>query len=138
MPRSETSRRMPTKITVGFAAVIVLGLGTFVLAAGTFSTRLRAPFGMSSSASGKDLTDSNSPEVLLTDTKDTDRDGVPDAQELQVYRTSPFLEDTDSDGASDREEIASGGDPNCPQGQDCRTLAFPSAREFEQQEITRK
>jgi hypothetical protein len=51
--------------------------------------------------------------------KDTDKDGLNDFDELNVYKTSPFLDDSDSDGFSDKQEIDSGNDPNCPIGRDC-------------------
>ncbi len=51
--------------------------------------------------------------------KDTDKDGLSDWDELNIYYTSPYLEDTDSDGFSDKEEIDSGNDPNCPAGRNC-------------------
>ncbi|MCU0679582.1 MAG: hypothetical protein MUC28_04035 [Planctomycetes bacterium] len=46
--------------------------------------------------------------------KDTDGDGLSDWDELNVYQTSPYLEDSDSDGYSDKEEAATNNDPNCP------------------------
>jgi len=55
--------------------------------------------------------------------KDTDGDGVNDFDELNRYRTSPYLADTDSDGASDREELEQQTDPNCPKGRSCREIA---------------
>ena len=39
--------------------------------------------------------------------------------ELNIYNTSPYLEDTDSDGFKDGEEIKNNADPNCPAGRDC-------------------
>jgi len=51
--------------------------------------------------------------------KDTDSDGLNDYDELNTYKTSPYLEDTDGDGFKDGEEIKSGNDPNCPQGKTC-------------------
>ena len=50
---------------------------------------------------------------------DTDGDGLSDYDELNIYKTSPYLEDSDSDGYSDKTEIDSDNDPNCPRGQDC-------------------
>lgn len=50
---------------------------------------------------------------------DTDRDGLSDYDELNLYNTSPFLEDSDSDGVLDKIEIERGQDPNCPIGKDC-------------------
>ncbi len=51
--------------------------------------------------------------------KDTDGDGLFDWDELNLYRTSPYLEDSDSDSFLDKEEIDTGNDPNCPRGRDC-------------------
>lgn len=59
-------------------------------------------------------------------TKDTDKDGLSDWDELNVYETSPYLEDSDSDGIPDKEEIETGKDPNCPAGRDCSTLTDTS------------
>lgn len=50
---------------------------------------------------------------------DTDKDGLSDYDELNIYKTSPYLEDTDSDGISDYDEVAQGTDPNCATGQNC-------------------
>jgi hypothetical protein len=51
--------------------------------------------------------------------QDTDGDGLSDYDELNFYKTSPYLEDSDSDGYTDKNEIDSDNDPNCPIGQDC-------------------
>ncbi|MFH1366971.1 MAG: thrombospondin type 3 repeat-containing protein [Patescibacteria group bacterium] len=51
--------------------------------------------------------------------KDTDTDGLSDYDELYFHRTSPYLADSDSDGLTDKQEIDSGTDPNCPEGQAC-------------------
>ncbi len=123
----------------GFGIVILMGLGIFVLALTTLPQRLQAPFGLTPKSSLADASFAlDSTEALLSETKDTDRDGIPDVQELQVYKTSPFLEDSDSDGFRDKDEIETGNDPNCPKGTDCRTIAFPSVREVQQQELIKK
>lgn len=57
-------------------------------------------------------------EVSLR-SKDTDGDGLSDWDELNVYLTSPYLEDSDSDGYPDKKEIDTENDPNCPIGRDC-------------------
>lgn len=54
--------------------------------------------------------------------QDTDQDGLTDFNELNLYGTSPYLPDTDSDGFSDKQEIDTGNDPNCPVGQNCRSV----------------
>lgn len=51
--------------------------------------------------------------------RDTDKDALSDWDELNLYKTSPYLADSDSDSFSDKEEIDSGNDPNCPKGQNC-------------------
>lgn len=63
----------------------------------------------------------NSDEDLKN--KDTDLDGLSDFDELNLYKTSPYLEDSDSDGFSDKNEIDSENDPNCPTGRDCYASA---------------
>jgi hypothetical protein len=50
---------------------------------------------------------------------DTDKDGLSDYEEENIYGTSPYLEDTDGDGMEDGEEIESGYNPNCPTGSNC-------------------
>lgn len=51
--------------------------------------------------------------------QDSDRDGLTDFEELRVYGSSPYIADTDSDGITDFDEVRQGGDPNCPQGENC-------------------
>lgn len=58
--------------------------------------------------------------------KDTDNDGLNDWDELNIYKTSPYLADTDSDTFSDKQEIESGNDPTCPQGESCAVTTQPS------------
>lgn len=43
---------------------------------------------------------------------DTDKDGVPDKDELEIYGTDPRLSNTDGDGYSDWEELNSGYSPH--------------------------
>lgn len=50
---------------------------------------------------------------------DTDEDGLTDWEELNAYKTSPYLADSDSDGDSDASEVGGGTDPNCPKGRVC-------------------
>jgi len=55
-------------------------------------------------------------------TTDTDKDGISDYEETNVYGTSIYLPDSDSDGFTDKEEIMHGTDPNCPTGQICTEI----------------
>lgn len=111
----------------------LLGVSTFALAFTGFSSRIKAPFRIAPPSGALNAAFTTQDQLL--DTKDTDKDGIPDVQELQVYKTSPFLEDSDSDGISDQQEIADGTDPNCPQGRDCRVIVFPSVREVQKEEL---
>lgn len=61
--------------------------------------------------------------------KDTDSDGLNDWDELNLYKTSPYLADTDSDTFADKQEIDSGNDPTCPQGQNCALTSQTSNTE---------
>lgn len=62
-------------------------------------------------------------KLLADQQKDTDKDGLTDYFEINVYKTSPYLPDTDSDGISDKDEIDKGTNPNCPEGKDCSIIA---------------
>lgn len=53
---------------------------------------------------------------------DTDGDGVSDFDELNTYKTSPYVRDSDSDGDADNIEIAKGTNPNCAKGKNCLSL----------------
>jgi len=45
-------------------------------------------------------------------TKDTDKDGISDYDEVSIYKTDPFNADTDRDGYADGAEVLSGYNPN--------------------------
>jgi hypothetical protein len=66
-----------------------------------------------------DQLDSQTARDLALKNKDTDADGLSDYDELNIHKTSPYLEDSDSDGIKDGEEIKKNTDPNCPQGRTC-------------------
>lgn len=42
---------------------------------------------------------------------DSDGDGIPDKDEIEIYKTDPFNEDTDGDGYDDRTELLNGYSP---------------------------
>lgn len=65
--------------------------------------------------------------IMAEQKKDTDNDSLTDIQEINIYRSSPFLDDSDSDGIKDGEEVKNNTDPNCPQGQNCFTSGEPAA-----------
>lgn len=61
--------------------------------------------------------------IALLQSKDTDKDGLSDYDELYDYGSSPYLADSDSDGVSDKDEVENGDDPNCPTGTTCSPIA---------------
>lgn len=108
---------------LGFFAFFMLIISTL-----NFSNKISGPFKVdlsettdTSDISADDITEyfaqDDSEESLRE--KDTDHDGLSDWDELNVYNTSPYIEDSDSDGFGDKKEIDSGNDPNCPTGRDC-------------------
>jgi hypothetical protein len=58
-------------------------------------------------------------EAAQLQQQDSDLDGLDDYSEINIYKTSAYLEDTDGDGIWDKQEIINGTDPLCPQGQTC-------------------
>ncbi len=100
-------------------ARVVLFFGFFGIIFGFFHFRnqIRNPY---LRAKSPQISQQNVNQDLLgLSQKDTDSDGLSDYEELYIYGSSPYLEDSDSDGINDQKEIASGSDPNCPQGQNC-------------------
>lgn len=99
-----------------FFSVVIVMLWSWQL-----RNRILEPFTASTN-----LATSSQEELLdnLLRTLDSDKDGLSDYDELNIHKTSPYLEDSDSDGLSDQQEIVDGTDPNCPQGQDCRSTTI--------------
>jgi len=96
--------------------LVILTVAVVALSVLQFHTKLNAPFAISKKNSGTDSATSTDLKLM-----DSDNDGVSNADEINVYKTSPYLPDSDSDGILDKDEIAAGTDPNCPTGQVCNT-----------------
>ncbi|MBT6254040.1 hypothetical protein HOI83_02305 [Candidatus Uhrbacteria bacterium] len=102
---------------VVFGVTGVLGLG---LSMTYMVQQVKAPFVLSYDGERYESYDQRAAsEIAAQKERDTDSDGINDYDELNVYRTSPYLADSDSDGFDDGREIKSGDDPNCPVGQGC-------------------
>lgn len=103
----------------GLALLIFFGLSSLALAFPYFGNKIKAPFAKDKSKKYLTLEERDKQKLAELKTQDTDSDGLNDYDELYIYRTSPYLRDTDSDETGDREEVESGGDPNCPKNHDC-------------------
>lgn len=101
------------------AAASLAVFAVFILALwfAQLRSNIYGPFNGSAGQNQLTADEQNSDEALKA--KDTDADGLSDYDELNVYNTSPYLEDSDSDGYKDKEETEKNFDPNCPQGRTC-------------------
>jgi len=107
------------KIALIVLAVFVLFL--MIAWSVQFKRSLTEPFAYKGDNSQGDTTDNVAVADIDLKNKDTDGDGLSDWDELNVYKTSPYLEDSDGDGVKDSIEIAAATDPNCPEGKECFT-----------------
>ena len=107
------------KIALIVLAVFVL----FLMVAWSiqFKRSLTEPFAYKGGDSQVDTTENAAVTDADLKNKDTDGDSLSDWDELNVYKTSPYLEDSDGDGTKDGDEIKAGADPNCPEGKTCST-----------------
>jgi len=102
---------------VGFTFLLIFGILAVGLGFLQMRNNIYSPFVVRPVAETR-------PQIVVDETVrlqriDTDKDGINDFEELQFYKTSPYLADTDSDGIGDKVEIQNGTDPSCPEGQDC-------------------
>lgn len=113
------------KIVVAF--LILLGLSTVWLGFSGIGNRIQNPNGETKSAQNQKsddiVADNSIDDILKLKNLDTDKDGLSDYDEINVYQTSVYLSDSDSDGFTDKEEVDSNNDPNCPKGGDCTVKA---------------
>lgn len=101
-------------------AFVVLAVAVLGFSMMQFSNSIRAPFARRGTPP-KTLAEQEADIITQQKTSDTDSDGLTDYDELNLYRTSPYLDDTDSDGYKDGEEVKTNHDPNCPTGKTCGT-----------------
>lgn len=116
-------------IMLALFAIIVLVMWTI-----QFNSGLKSPFiykGKESTTTEELPTEEQTNAELRS--KDTDKDGLNDYEELNVYKTSPYIEDSDSDGIKDGDEIEKGTDPNCPTGRDCNSSESSTSSTEEKQ-----
>jgi len=107
---------------IAVAVLAFFAFLVFVFWLSQFKKNINGPFQYGSGnqdSNQTQLVDTTVNEEEISKGKDTDGDGLNDWDELNIYKTSPYLEDGDSDGFSDGEEIKNDKDPNCPVGRDC-------------------
>ncbi len=102
---------------IGFVLLLCFAILTVSLGLLQIRNTMYAPFALNNNVPA-DLKEKVNDQMALQ-YRDTDLDGLSDFDELYVYTTSPYLADTDSDGIPDKQEIDLGKDPNCVEGQIC-------------------
>lgn len=107
------------KVIVGF--LIIIGLITITFGFWQLNNYLKTPFIINYQTSALELRAklAQIKSTAVSRFTDTDHDSLTDYDEINIYKTSPYLEDSDSDGIKDGEEVLKGENPNCPQGQKC-------------------
>ncbi len=116
-----------TDITIRFVAVLAVIIGIWQI-----RNAIRLPFVVNLPPEenvnllSSDLLGGSDSNRIDTN-KDTDADGLTDADEQNIYRTSAYLTDTDSDGLTDKQEVDKKTDPLCPEGQTCLRPALDNS-----------
>lgn len=114
------------KIAAG--VLVVFGMLTIVMWIMQLKNNINGPFSYYKNYSSEKYQSNDSSSITAEDnkeelkTKDSDKDGLSDWDELYTYNTSAYLEDSDSDGFTDKQEIDNNKDPNCPTGRDCSQI----------------
>jgi len=104
------------------ALIVLVVFGFIILYFGVWyiAQQISVPFeSVVSTNEESTSTNTTNEQVKSLRERDTDGDGLNDFDELNIYKTSPYIADSDSDGLDDNVEIADGTDPNCPEGQTC-------------------
>ena len=101
--------------------VAIFGVGVIFMGIWMFRARIVSPLAFQIPPEVQEALDAvaNDEDTEALRTKDTDKDGLTDYDEIYLYGTSPYLDDTDSDGQTEGQEVAASTDPNCPTGEDC-------------------
>jgi hypothetical protein len=107
-------KNMPQPQKIAVVSLSVIGVAIIFFGVLQFRARIINPLRFNGISTSTPQTMANLLDL------DTDKDSLSDYDELNVYKTSPYLDDTDSDGISDGEEIKNGTDPGCPTGKNCQ------------------
>lgn len=104
---------------IAAASLAVFAVLIVVLWSVQLKNNIYGPLNGAADSAGSELANNQTANDLALKNKDTDADGLNDYDELNLYKTSPYLADSDSDGDKDGDEVKKGADPNCPQGRTC-------------------
>ncbi len=110
--KNQNKKQTQLNYLLGTVAIASLCLGVWQI-----KNAIIVPFGTGNGTQSTQT--STNKEDLALQNKDTDGDSISDYDEINVYKTSPYLKDSDSDGIDDKTEIEKGTDPNCPEGKKC-------------------
>lgn len=105
-----------------FSVLVVMAFGTLLYGFISLSSKIYSGANLQAekNQTTQAETDSFVDEIAQLKNLDTDKDGLSDYEEINVYETSAYLADTDADGYDDKKEIDSDHDPLCPKVDTCR------------------
>lgn len=113
--QGQSFRKLPRPQQVAVISLSIVAVGILGIWLWQSNSRINSPFRASDAEIAQ--AEKTAQEKTIADaaakTKDTDGDGLSDYDEINVYKTSPYLEDTDGDGVNDGEEVRLGTDPLC-------------------------
>lgn len=112
-------QKLSAKEKIGFFAFLFFACAVVILGFRGIGNAIKGPFAKSFLPPPPTVEEVKQKQVAELKSKDTDKDGLSDYDEIYVYNTSPYLADTDSDSLSDKDELLRGTDPNCPEGKTC-------------------
>jgi hypothetical protein len=125
-----TSNKQKKIITVG---VVIFGVLVLFLGFYQIKNKIYKPFDYLYKNDLKKNISQQSVNLDELKNKDTDKDGISDYEELNVYFTSPYLKDSDSDGVLDKAEIQVNTDPNCSPDKVCDRTGIPQTPKIERE-----
>lgn len=115
-------------VLIIFVCFVALGAGFYFMNS-SINLPIKYVANIAKSGNSADQNDALQQElsrVLELKNKDTDEDTLSDYDELNVYKTSPYLTDSDGDEIDDKKEIEQKTDPNCPANQVCTAVSSGS------------
>lgn len=114
-PKGQSFSSLPRPQKTAVIILAIAALGILVVWFWQFNMRINSPFRPTNQqiAQGKKADQDKIIAENALRTKDSDGDSLTDYDEINIYKTSPYLEDTDGDGIPDGEEIRLGQNPLC-------------------------